>query len=253
METIESQSQQDLLGKKLENYAEARRSNPVMSMLAEVTEAAVALADMQTQPENLLIAVDDVTVAAGKPAGHISKKMTVGTGEDGVRAGCPQMIDDYENTVYEDRTPNLASDDAMGRIEPRQQSWSEARGSQTVIDQNNDILQQIPMLCSTLRNLSSRMQEEFAAERNSRHEEHRKMEQKISAKMEESLRSERQARQLAQNEIMKGLKNEENATQMVQKDLAVMKEEIKNLKMGSGGTVCSEQALVLVLALQALL
>ena len=25
------------------------------------------------------------------------------------------MVDGYENTVYEDRTPDLASDDAMGR------------------------------------------------------------------------------------------------------------------------------------------
>ena len=47
--------------------------------------------------------------------------------------------------------------------------------------------------------------------------------------MAEGLRSEQQARQQAQNEIMKGLKNEENARQVVQKDLAVMKEEIKNL------------------------
>ena len=39
---------------------------------------------------------------------------------------------------------------------------------------------------------------------------------------------------------MKGLDNEENSRQMVQKDVAVMNEEIKNLKMGSGSTVCSE-------------
>ena len=43
-----------------------------MSMLADVTEAAVALAEMQTQQENLLIAVDDVTVATSKSAGHRS-------------------------------------------------------------------------------------------------------------------------------------------------------------------------------------
>ena len=43
---------------------------------------------------------------------------------------------------------------------------------------------------------------------------------------------------------MKGLKNEENARQMVRKDLAVMKEETKNLKMGSGSTVCSEPSTI---------
>ena len=37
-----------------------------------------------------------------------------------------------------------------------------------------------------------------------------------------------------------GFKNEENARQLVQKELAVMKDEIKNLKVGSGSTVWSE-------------
>ena len=37
-----------------------------------------------------------------------------------------------------------------------------------------------------------------------------------------------------------GCKNGENARQPVQKELAVMKDEFKNLKMGSGSTVCSE-------------
>ena len=59
---------------------ETRRSNPVMSLLAEVTEAAVVLAEMQTQPGSFLIAVDNVTVAAREPTGHISKKITVETG-----------------------------------------------------------------------------------------------------------------------------------------------------------------------------
>ena len=37
-----------------------------------------------------------------------------------------------------------------------------------------------------------------------------------------------------------GFKKEENARQLVQKELMVMKDEIKNLMMGSGSTVCSE-------------
>ena len=56
-----------------------------MSMLADVTEAAVALAEMQTQQENLLIAVDDVTVATSKSAGHISK-----TGHQAMRRTMPK-------------------------------------------------------------------------------------------------------------------------------------------------------------------
>ena len=41
-------------------------------------------------------------------------------------------------------------------------------------------------------------------------------------------------------EIEDGFKNEENARQRVQKELVVMKDEIKNLRMGSGSTVWSE-------------
>ena len=41
-----------------------------------------------------------------------------------------------------------------------------------------------------------------------------------------------------------GVNNEESASQMVQKEQAVMKYEIKNLKMGSGSTVCSETSRV---------
>ena len=45
------------------------------------------------------------------------------------------------------------------------------------------------------------MQEEFAAERNSRLKDYTRMEQKMSAKVQEGLRSEQHARQQAQNEI----------------------------------------------------
>ena len=76
-------------------------------MLAEVAEAAMVLAEAQTQPDDLLMAVDKVTDTAGAPASHLSKKMTVETGEDGVRAGCPQKVDAYEKTVIEDRTKKL--------------------------------------------------------------------------------------------------------------------------------------------------
>ena len=78
-----------MLNKSLENYAEARRSNPAMSMLAEVAEAAMVLAEAQTQPDDLLMAVDKVTDTAGAPASHLSKKMTAETGEDGCAGGMP--------------------------------------------------------------------------------------------------------------------------------------------------------------------
>ena len=51
--------------------------------------------------------------------------------------------------------------------------------------------------------------------------------------MEEGFKKEQHARQQVQSEKVQGFKNEENARQLVQKELAFMRDEIKNLKMGS--------------------
>ena len=59
-----------------------------MSLLGEIMAEAVALAEMQTQPVDLLTAVDSEEVATIKMAGPIVKKMAVATGEDGGPAGC---------------------------------------------------------------------------------------------------------------------------------------------------------------------
>ena len=59
-------------------------------------------------------------------------------------------------------------------------------------------------------------------------------------KMEQGFKNEQSARQLVQSEIAQGFKNEENASQPVQNEIAAMKEEIKNLNVGSGSTVCSD-------------
>ena len=85
-----------------------------------------------------------------------------------------------------------------------------------------------------VQNLGKQMQDGFAAERIKRQGDYGNTEETMSAKMEEGFR------QQAQNERMKGLKNEEIARQFVQRDLAVMKEEIKNLMMASLSAVCSE-------------
>ena len=50
--------------------------------------------------------------------------------------------------------------------------------------------------------------------------------------MDEGFKKEQHARQQFQSKIVQRFKNEENARQLVQKELAVMKDEIKNLKMG---------------------
>ena len=66
------------------------------------------------------------------------------------------------------------------------------------------------------------------------------LEEEMSSKMEEGFKNEQHARQQVQSEKVQGFRNEENARQLVQKELAFMKNEIKDLKMGSGSTVCSE-------------
>ena len=47
-------------------------------------------------------------------------------------------------TVFRGRTPGCVSDELVERTDPRQLTWSEAQGSRTVQDQNNDLLQQMP-------------------------------------------------------------------------------------------------------------
>ena len=75
--------------------------------------------------------------------------MAIATGEDGERAGCPEQVDDCENTVLEGKTPGGASDEPVGRKDLRQLSWSEAQGSRTEQHRNNDLLQHITILCAT--------------------------------------------------------------------------------------------------------
>ena len=62
----------------------------------------------------------------------------------------------------------------------------------------------------------------FANEGRRRPEDNKKLKEEITERMGE------------------GFRNEERTRKLVQNDSAVMKEEIKNLKMGSGSTVCSE-------------
>ena len=103
LETIESQTQQDLLYKDLENYADARRNDPARTMLAEVAEAAMMQAEAETQPDDPAMAVGNVTETDGVPVGQISKKIAVEAGGSGMRPGSLNRIEDHENTAIEDR------------------------------------------------------------------------------------------------------------------------------------------------------
>ena len=250
-ETIESLSQEDLLYKNLENYGMNLRGKSEMSMLDEVAAGAAALAEMQSHVGRIPTAVDSMERRDQKMAGYIVKRSAVATGADGGPAGCPKVVDDCENTVFEGKTPGCASDDPMGLTDRRQLTLSELQGDRTEQHLNNDLLQQMTILCTTVQNLGQQMQdglpterirnqEDFATESLRREDDYNKMEKTMTAKMEEGFKSEQQARQQAQSEIMQGLKDEENARQMVPKDLEVLKEEMKSLQRRSGSTVCSE-------------
>ena len=157
-------------------------------------------------------------------AGHIVQRMADTTGADGGPAGAHN----WSMTAY-----------PFGQTHLRQLTWPEPQGSRTEQYQNNDLLKQMTVLCATVQSLGQQMQdvqslgeqmqEGFATESFRRQEDFWNMKETMTAKMEEFFRSEQLAREQAHNEIK----------QMVRKDLGVMK-EMKNLKMGSRSTVCSE-------------
>ena len=142
-----------------------------MSTLDEIAVEAAALAEMQTQVGNIPTAVDSIKDETIKMWSHIVKRSAVATGADGGPAGCPKVVDDGENTVFEHKTPGCASDDSVGQMDRRQLTWSEPQGSQTEQHQNNDLLQRITILCQTEQKLGKQMQDGFAVERTRRQED----------------------------------------------------------------------------------
>ena len=91
-----------------------------------------------------------------------------------------------------------------------------------------------------VQNLGKQMQDGFATESCRRQEDYKKMEEAMTTKMEGGFRNEQQAGEQAQKEIMDGLKIEENARQTVQIGLQAIKDKIRQLESGTGGTVGSE-------------
>ena len=92
-------------------------------------------------------------------AGHCAKRLAVAAGEDGAPEGRPIQVDDCENIVLQSSSPGNGSDDPMGQT---------ARTEQY---QNNDLLQQMTILCQTVQNLETQMQEGVAAERTRRQQD----------------------------------------------------------------------------------
>ena len=113
-------------------------------------------------------------------------------------------------------------DGRLGRPEVKWQLVTESQSKRVDDDQSDKLLQQMALLCESVKMLGTQMREGLETEGARRKEDYKSLEEKMSARMGE------------------GFKNEDNARKLVQNELAVMKDEIKNLKMGSGSTLSSE-------------
>ena len=178
-------------------------------MLVEVAEAAMVQAEPETQQDDSTMAVDNVKVTDGVEFGHVVKKMVGEAGADGVRIGNPNKIDDHANTAIEDKAKSSV-DAPMGRIELKQQSWSEAQGRRTVDNLHNELLQQMALLCASVQGLRGQMRDGFVDEGRRRQEDNEKL----------------------KDEMYEGFRNEEKARKLVQSELAVMKKEFQKEKDG---------------------
>ena len=101
-ETIECLSQQYLPHKNLENYAKNRRGKSDMSMLVEVTEAAVALAEMQTRKTDSLPKTNVWSQMEKLQRKWLSRQVKMVSGRD-----AHNRVDDYENTVLQRQNSKL--------------------------------------------------------------------------------------------------------------------------------------------------
>ena len=166
--------------------SENQRVKSEMSMLDEIAEEAAALAEIQTQPGDLLTAVDSMEAETAKKAGHTVKRMAVATREDGGPEGRPIQVDDCENTVFEGKASGGASDDPIGQT------------ARTEQHQNMNLLQQMTILCQTVQNLAAERtgrQEDFETESLKRQDDSLRMEQTMATKMEDGFKGEQMARQ----------------------------------------------------------
>ena len=159
VETIESASQSGQLYSDLPIYAENQRVQLEGGMLEGVAAEAAAMAEAQTQPEDLPTVVDSMEAETAGMAGHNVKRMAVATSEDGGPERWTILVDDHENTVFKGKAHVGSSDDPMGQA------------ARTELHQNNDQLQQMTILCHTVQNLGKQMQEGFAVERTRRQQD----------------------------------------------------------------------------------
>ena len=118
---------------------------------------------------------------------------------------------------------------------------TESQSKKIADDQSDKILQQVTLLFESVKLLVTQMREGFETEGIRKKEGRKNLEEKNGPQHGRRIQ-ERTTRKTAGSTFDgSGIqKNEENARQLVQKKLAVMKDKIKNLKIDSGRTVCSE-------------
>ena len=93
---------------------------------------------------------------------------------------------------------------------------------------------------SSVKTLEHQMKEGFETKGIRWREDYKNLQEKKIVKMEQGFKNEQNATQLLRKEIAQGFKQRRKCETSSQNESAVMKEEIKNLKMGSGSTVCSD-------------
>ena len=198
LETIKSQTQQDLQNLDLPN---GMKEETKKRELKAVSEFMANLAgDVDATPTMM---VDEV-VDNGLPMVHVAKQKKVGVDGDDISIGSPHKGDGHAKS----------SEDPLGRIDMKRQPLTEAQGSKVVDDQHNQLLQ-MAMLCESVQKLRVQVKDGFAIGGRKRHEDNIKLTEEMSARMDE------------------GLRNEERARRLVQNVLPVMKEEIK-VRLASG-------------------
>ena len=231
-------------------------NDPVGDMQLQVTEAALAHAATQSvlaladgtkvdtdETETVGMVVDELIETDGVPVGHIVKKRAVEDGTEGSRVGIPNRIDDHASTVIADQAKSTV-EDHVGRSEIGRDPVTESQTKKIAEDHSARILHQMNLLFESMQSMGTKMdlrvgqvenrvQEDVAKEGRLRIPEYENLEKKMSAKMEEGERK-------MTTKTEEGFKNEEIARQVIQKELAVEKDELKNVKMGSGSTLCSE-------------
>ena len=105
-ETIESQSQPELLYESLQNYAASRRDDGSRSLLVEVAEAAMFQAEAERQPDDSTMVENNEKVTDGIELGLVAKKnFAAEAGAEGSQVGSPSRIDDRASKNHSGR-PN---------------------------------------------------------------------------------------------------------------------------------------------------